>query len=55
MVFRTVDNIYMGFGHKYVSRNVTPALLPPIQAQFIMSAEIMEMNDPRTQEENLLN
>lgn len=39
-------NIYLGFGHKYVSHNFTPLPLPPVEQDYPLGPEIMEMTDP---------
>ncbi|NXI49979.1 RSH4A protein, partial [Chloroceryle aenea] len=48
---RKFDNIYFGWGHKYSPENHTPALPPPVQAEYPSGPEITEMRDPTLEEE----
>ncbi|NXW51767.1 RSH4A protein, partial [Nyctiprogne leucopyga] len=45
------DNIYFGWGHKYSPENHTPALPPPVQAEYPSGPEITEARDPTLEEE----
>ncbi|KFV15545.1 Radial spoke head protein 4 A, partial [Tauraco erythrolophus] len=45
------DNIYFGWGHKYSPENHTPALPPPVQAEYPSGPEITETRDPTLEEE----
>ncbi|CAN0135075.1 unnamed protein product [Bubo scandiacus] len=45
------DNIYFGWGHKYSPENYTPALPPPVQAEYPSEPEITETRDPTLEEE----
>ncbi|NXE22661.1 RSH4A protein, partial [Ardeotis kori] len=45
------DNIYFGWGHKYSPENHTPALPPPVQAEYPSGPEITETRDPTVEEE----
>lgn len=48
---RKFDNIYFGWGHKYSPENHTPALPPPVQAEYPSGPEITETSDPTLEEE----
>ncbi|KFV75669.1 Radial spoke head protein 4 A, partial [Dryobates pubescens] len=48
---RKFGNIYFGWGHKYSPENHTPALPPPVQAEYPSGPEITEMRDPTLEEE----
>ncbi|XP_010083665.1 PREDICTED: radial spoke head protein 4 homolog A, partial [Pterocles gutturalis] len=48
---RKFDNIYFGWGHKYSPENHTPALPPPVQAEYPSGPEITERADPTLKEE----
>ncbi|KFQ36139.1 Radial spoke head protein 4 A, partial [Mesitornis unicolor] len=48
---RKFDNIYFGWGHKYSPENHSPALPPPVQAEYPSAPEITEANDPTLEEE----
>ncbi|XP_009883829.1 PREDICTED: LOW QUALITY PROTEIN: radial spoke head protein 6 homolog A-like [Charadrius vociferus] len=48
---RKFDNIYFGWGHKYSPENHTPALPPPVQAEYPSGPEITETRDPTLEEE----
>lgn len=45
------DSIYVGWGQKYISRNYTPAHLPPIQEEYPKDNTITEILDPTKDEE----
>ncbi|XP_074913113.1 radial spoke head protein 4 homolog A-like [Buteo buteo] len=45
------DNIYFGWGHKYSPENHSPALPPPVQAEYPSGPEITETRDPTLEEE----
>ncbi|KAM6313340.1 radial spoke head protein 4 homolog A-like [Aegotheles albertisi] len=47
-------NIYFGWGHKYSPENHTPALPPPVQAEYPSGPEITEARDPSLGEEMAL-
>lgn len=40
------DNVYFGYGLKYNSHNFSPVPLPPVQQEYQLGPEIMEMMDP---------
>ncbi|NWS90433.1 RSH4A protein, partial [Toxostoma redivivum] len=48
---RKFENIYFGWGHKYIPESHTPALPPPAQAEFPSGPEITETVDPTVEEE----
>ncbi|XP_018579649.2 radial spoke head protein 6 homolog A [Anoplophora glabripennis] len=39
-------NVYLGYGHKYMEHNFSPVPLPPVQQEYPIGPEIMEMLDP---------
>ncbi|CAH1112392.1 unnamed protein product [Psylliodes chrysocephalus] len=45
------QNIYLGFGLKYMEHNFSPMPLPPVQQEYPTGAEIMEIADPTGAEE----
>ncbi|NWS57047.1 RSH4A protein, partial [Chunga burmeisteri] len=45
------DNIYFGWGHKYSPENHTPALPPPVQAEYPSGPDVTETSDPTLEEE----
>lgn len=49
---RTHDCLYVGWGHKRVERNFTPATIPPVQAEYLLGPEVMEMSDPGVEAED---
>lgn len=42
---------FIGFGHKYMAHNFSPVPLPPVQQDYPLGPEIMEMTDPTGAEE----
>lgn len=48
---RRFANIYIGWGHKYNAYNYSPPNMPPIQDQYKIGPEIMEIRDPTVAEE----
>ncbi|NWV90290.1 RSH4A protein, partial [Machaerirhynchus nigripectus] len=48
---RKFDNIYFGWGHKYSPESHTPALPPPVQAEYPSGPGITETVDPTVEEE----
>ncbi|KAF4794880.1 Radial spoke head protein 4 A [Turdus rufiventris] len=48
---RKFENIYFGWGHKYSLESHTPALPPPVQAEFPSGPGITETVDPTVEEE----
>lgn len=40
------QNVYFGFGHKFISTNFSPMPLPPIEQEYPTGPEIMEVDDP---------
>ncbi|KAF5283948.1 hypothetical protein FQA39_LY17189 [Lamprigera yunnana] len=45
------ENIYIGYGHKYMAHNFTPTPLSYVQQDYALGPEIMEMTDPTGAEE----
>ncbi|XP_018322478.1 radial spoke head protein 6 homolog A [Agrilus planipennis] len=45
------QNIYIGYGHKYIAHNFSPTPLPPVEQDYPLGPEIMEMTDPTGAEE----
>ncbi|KAJ8979718.1 hypothetical protein NQ317_015542 [Molorchus minor] len=45
------QNIYLGYGHKLIEQSFSPLPLPPIQQEYPIGPEIMEMTDPTGAEE----
>ncbi|CAG9862562.1 unnamed protein product [Phyllotreta striolata] len=39
-------NVYLGFGLKYMEHNFSPMPLPPVQQEYPIGPEVMEMTDP---------
>jgi len=48
------ENIYVGTGHKYYPENYSPPAPPPVLSEYIMTADICEMDDPTVEEEHAL-
>ncbi|XP_069699823.1 radial spoke head protein 6 homolog A [Periplaneta americana] len=48
---RKFDNIYVGWGHKYVTHNYTPPPVEAIQTEYPLGPEIMEIADPTPEDE----
>lgn len=48
---KVADVIYVGWGHKYVSRSFTHPPLPDQQAEFPFGPDVIEINDPSVGEE----
>ncbi|CAH1173759.1 unnamed protein product [Phaedon cochleariae] len=40
------QNIYLGYGLKYMEHNFSPLPLPPVQQEYPIGPEILEMTDP---------
>lgn len=45
------DVIYIGWGHKYVSRNFKQPQLRAQQVEYSITSDMMEINDPTVEEE----
>ncbi|XP_011878263.1 PREDICTED: radial spoke head protein 6 homolog A [Vollenhovia emeryi] len=43
--------VYIGWGHKYNAYNYSPSNMPPVQDQYKIGPEIMEIRDPTVKEE----
>lgn len=48
---RRFANMYIGWGHKYNAYNYSPSDMPPVQDQYKIGPEIMEIRDPTVKEE----
>lgn len=48
---RTVQSLYIGWGDKFTTRNYSPTQIPPIEEEYPIGPEIMEINDPTIEEE----
>lgn len=48
---RRFATIYVGWGHKYNAYNYSPSNMPPVQDQYKIGPEIMEIRDPTVKEE----
>lgn len=52
--FRTFENVYIGWGHKYSAENYSPPPAPPVLNEFPSGPEITEVEDPTPEEEAAL-
>ncbi|KAF7384842.1 hypothetical protein HZH66_011928 [Vespula vulgaris] len=50
-VDRRFANVYIGWGHKYTAYNYNPPSMPPVQDQYRIGPEVMEIRDPTFEEE----
>ncbi|XP_076289403.1 radial spoke head protein 4a [Lasioglossum baleicum] len=48
---RRFANVYVGWGHKYNAYNYSPPSMPPVQDQYKLGPEIMEIQDPTFDQE----
>ncbi|XP_017791939.1 PREDICTED: radial spoke head protein 6 homolog A [Habropoda laboriosa] len=48
---RRFANVYIGWGHKYIAYNYTPPTMPPVEDQYKIGPEIMEIQDPTFEQE----
>jgi radial spoke head protein 4A len=48
---RKFENIYVGWGQKYLPHGYTPPNLPPVMEEFPGGADITEIDDPTVEEE----
>ncbi|XP_033339714.2 radial spoke head protein 4a [Megalopta genalis] len=48
---RRFANVYVGWGHKYNAYNYSPPSMPPVQDQYKIGPEIMEIQDPTYDQE----
>ncbi|CAL7949975.1 unnamed protein product [Xylocopa violacea] len=44
-------NVYIGWGHKYLAFNYSPPAMPPVQDQYKIGPEILEIQDPTFEQE----
>lgn len=51
ITFRTFENVYIGWGHKYSPENYSPPEPSPVQEEFPSVPQIAEMDDPTPDEE----
>ena len=52
--FRKFENVYIGYGHKYLPENYNPPETAPIQEEYVSSVETTEADDPTPEEEAAL-
>jgi len=45
------ENIYIGWGQKYIADNYSPPAPPKFESEFIVGAEVTEIEDPTVEEE----
>ncbi|XP_023019973.2 radial spoke head protein 4a [Leptinotarsa decemlineata] len=45
------QNVYLGFGHKYMEHNFSPLPLPDVQQEYPIGPEVLEVIDPTGAEE----
>lgn len=50
-LYRRCANVYIGWGHKYTAYNYSPQSMPPVQDQYKIGPEIMEIQDPTFEQE----
>jgi len=48
---RCFATVYIGWGHKYNAYNYSPSNMPPVQDQYKIGPEIMEIRDSTVKEE----
>ncbi|XP_039626056.1 radial spoke head protein 4 homolog A [Polypterus senegalus] len=51
---RKFENIYLGWGLKYITDNFAPHLPPQVQMEYTSGVEIMEAEDPTVEEEQAM-
>ena len=44
--YRHFENVYIGWGHKYLAETFNPVLPPDTQVEFPVGPEITEADDP---------
>lgn len=49
--FRTFENVYIGWGHKYSAENYSPPEPTPVEEEFPSVPQIAEMDDPTPEDE----
>ena len=52
-VQRILSNMYIGFGHKLNIRNYSPPPIPPVEEEYPIGPEILEISDPTIEEEEV--
>jgi len=45
------ENIYIGWGQKYIADNYSPPAPPKFESEFVVGAEVTEIEDPTVEEE----
>ena len=50
-VHRKFENIYIGWGQKYIPHGYTPPALPPVMEEFPAGPDTTEIDDPTVEEE----
>ena len=50
---RNVDNIYIGYGHKFSCSSYTPAPLPTLEIEYTMAPDMLEVIDPSVEDEKI--
>lgn len=51
LIFRHFDNIYIGWGHKYLAENYNPVIHLAVQEEFPTGPEVCEVDDPTPDQE----
>lgn len=51
ITFRTFENVYIGWGHKYSAENYSPPEPSAIQEEFPSVPQIAELDDPTPEDE----
>jgi len=51
LISRHFDNIYIGWGHKYLAENYNPILPQAAQDEFPTGPEVSEVDDPTPDQE----
>ena len=51
---RKFENVYIGYGNKYLSENYSPPAPPPALEEYPNGPEVLEMDDPTVEEEKAL-
>ena len=54
MVHRFFENLYVGWGQKYLEKCYNPPVPPTALQEYSVSAEITEQDDPSAEEEKAL-
>ena len=54
LIHRHFENVYIGWGHKYLAETFNPVLPPDTQVEFPVGPEITEADDPTPEAEAAL-